>query len=396
MKERNTLPMVFVSGMFRSGTTLMARMLNSHPDIAFASDPFAPLFKCFRNRISEQQFPKTEFDKDAPLDDYYFNPDKLKAKRAVQAATLKIDTGNLNLVEFQKEIGRHALPYSPAIVPLLDKLQGNTFEELLESGCKIIADAYGNEKSRMIGMKHVWTDEFVPHVLKSFPDAKAIHIVRDPRAICASKNCSSQKYPWLFLIRQWRKSATFTWMHNRVEFELSNRIMQIRYEDLVSNPEKLIREMCEFIEIDFHPNLTDPTSFVNGDGKPWKQNSLHFEGKQKFNTESISKWRSSLTAREKQFIEALCCNEMKLFDYQPDEWKGGPVTDELIRDHQRVKPDEMAKWIIPYRFDDGEYSDEMNLEKVRSRVLWESRNPEIVDKERFALFSEMFNALIQV
>ena len=44
----------FITGMFRSGTTLVSRMFHSHPEIACASDPFAPVFKMFRNQFSIQ------------------------------------------------------------------------------------------------------------------------------------------------------------------------------------------------------------------------------------------------------------------------------------------------------------------------------------------------------
>ncbi|MFW6289777.1 MAG: sulfotransferase [Mariniphaga sp.] len=44
----------FITGMFRSGTTLLARMLNTHKDIACASDPFRPFFNCFRDYIAKE------------------------------------------------------------------------------------------------------------------------------------------------------------------------------------------------------------------------------------------------------------------------------------------------------------------------------------------------------
>ena len=37
-----------VTGIFRSGTTWLARALNSHPQISFESDPIAPIFNSFR------------------------------------------------------------------------------------------------------------------------------------------------------------------------------------------------------------------------------------------------------------------------------------------------------------------------------------------------------------
>ena len=44
----------FISGMFRSGTTMIARMLHANPNIVCASDPFAPIFKSFRNNVCNE------------------------------------------------------------------------------------------------------------------------------------------------------------------------------------------------------------------------------------------------------------------------------------------------------------------------------------------------------
>ena len=59
-----------VSGMFRSGTTMFARMLHANPNIVCASDPFAPLFKSYRNTIAQDMI--QDFDIQSPLNDYYF------------------------------------------------------------------------------------------------------------------------------------------------------------------------------------------------------------------------------------------------------------------------------------------------------------------------------------
>ena len=68
----NPTKFFFLTGMFRSGTTLLARMFNSHKNITLASDPFSPIFKEFRNEILNKNT-KDTFDSNAPLNDYYFD-----------------------------------------------------------------------------------------------------------------------------------------------------------------------------------------------------------------------------------------------------------------------------------------------------------------------------------
>ena len=45
---------LYVTGMFRSGTTTLSRALNTHPEIAFASDPFLDLFKILRSDVAAE------------------------------------------------------------------------------------------------------------------------------------------------------------------------------------------------------------------------------------------------------------------------------------------------------------------------------------------------------
>ena len=37
-----------------------------------------------------------------------------------------------------------------------------------------------------------------------------------------------------------------------------NHLLEVRYEDLIADPEKELRRVCEFIELDFDPAMTDP------------------------------------------------------------------------------------------------------------------------------------------
>ena len=205
---------LFVSGMFRSGTTLLARMLNAHPLICLASDPFAPIFKFFRNEIAIQSF-GSSFDPDSPLDDYYFHKDKQILSDKIYNTPLNLCLKCYNIEQIRDRIINHCRPFSPQIIPYINDLCGASYEDVLKSGMNLVERVYGKGLSNVIGIKEVWTNEFVHHFLDTFENAKSILIIRDPRAVVASNYATSKnRYPFLFLCRQWRKLAELSFYYN--------------------------------------------------------------------------------------------------------------------------------------------------------------------------------------
>ncbi len=388
---------VFITGMFRSGTTFLARMINSHPAIAIASDPYAVLFKTFRNKVAEEIFGLDNIDRNAPMDDYYFYPKKQKLMKRIQQTGLDISIGNLRLSELREKIVLASGPYSPKIGPLLDALSGDTFADLIINGLEIIKRAYGDNNTELIGFKEVWIDEFAGHLLRQFPNAKVIHMVRDPRAACASKNVNKEKYPWIFLARQWRKLATIAWRNTQTSFPFCERVLLVRFEELVTNPSREARRICNFLEIEFDENVVNPSSFVDGAGNPWMQNSSHFLGKQIFNPDSVEKWKDVLAPRQVEFIESLCFAEMGVFNYQLAELKKLPPPVSSIFTPPEVAREELADWIRPYSFvEPAEQIQEMALEYLRADILTNKKSISDDEKRALCLDKEFFNFAVQL
>ena len=96
-----------------------------------------------------------------------------------------------------------------------------------------------------IGFKEVWTNEMVAPFLRSFKGSKSIVITRDPRSILASRNAMLQKYPPIFVARQWRKSI---FIENFLKENFKNQILSVRYEDLISNKKKYFKKYVNFLK----------------------------------------------------------------------------------------------------------------------------------------------------
>lgn len=386
-----TTDRVFVTGMFRSGTTLLAHMLAAHPEVAFASDPFAPLFKEFRNAVADGLFGADRVDHDAPLDDYYFYPDKQRLFEAVQAASLTLSAESRDAPTLGARLAGQARAYAPKVAPHLDRLAGRTFADLIESGLAIVRAAYGDGKTALVGFKEVWTGEFSGHLLAAFPGSRVVCMVRDPRAVCASKNVKAEKYPWLFLGRQWRKLAALAWLARRA---VPERVMVLRYEDLVAAPEATARSICAFLGIGFAPEILDATRFRDDAGARWEQNSSYFERLQAFNPRSVAKWQEVLREDEVRCVESLCWPEMTLFGYPCERFDPARTDPGLVFAAPVVAPESLAAWIRPHVVNDRDgLVREMACEQVRTRMLVDNAPASPADKRRLCLSEALYDEL---
>ena len=377
---------LFVTGMFRSGTTLIARMLAAHPALAFASDPYAPLFKALRNAVAAREIDGA-FDREAPLDDYYFDASKNMVLAAVRNADLTALPTPEDLAPLRAQLARQCQVYSPRVEPLLHKLDGANFAALIESGLDIVAEAYGDGSESAVGTKEVWTGEFVWPLLKSLPDAHAIVVVRDPRAVVASKNVRDEMYPWLFLTRQWRKLAALGWLAAHDD-ALAGRIHLMRYEDLITNPEHAIRAMCGAAGITYEACLTDPSTYRDGAGAPWFQNSSHFSDVRAFNTDSITRWREVLDHNMVAFVEAICWPEMLLLGYQPEIFNPNDPDDGPFETPPIVPLANLAKWVRPYASE--------NIDEARDAMTGERRRLEILTQKTPTTNDEIYAHLLDL
>lgn len=178
-----------------------------------------------------------------------------------------------------------------------------------------IVQQYGKEHQKPA--PNIWVDQtpsnmkYAATLLSIFPRAKMIHLVRDGRAVVSS-----------IMALKWYGSvdrATYYWLeklsHGLAAETLygSERILRVRYEDLVSSPEETLRSLCNFIEIEFQPRM------VNGDGfdlPAFAQRTHALVGKSPVK-DRINAWENELTAREVEIFENIAGDMLTFLGYTP-------------------------------------------------------------------------------
>ncbi len=124
----------------------------------------------------------------------------------------------------------------------------------------------------------------LPNVWRS---AKFIHLIRDPRDIAISNMKLGWAGHFYFASEAWAE-AERDWDFLSTILP-DDQIMDIRYENLVANPEIELRRVCDFLGIEYTANLFD---YVNTSSYSYPKKELSF------------RWREQLSRKEVQLIES--------------------------------------------------------------------------------------------
>lgn len=243
-KQDHTKGPFFVVGNSRSGTTMMGRILRNHPmiftlhhEMHFFEELWTPKD---HNRILSFE---EAVDLSARLlsinyDGYWVPRDASHFLEEAKTVILSIQNSALN----------------PAVI----------YEEFL----RYIAQKNGKAIPCDQTPRYIL---YIEEILKLYPDARIINMMRDPRAILLS-----QKYKWrqrwmgykniplkesirtkinyhpITISMLWNASVRAV---NR--FVEHPRVLVMKYEDIVADPESEVRKICDFLGVSFHKEMLE-------------------------------------------------------------------------------------------------------------------------------------------
>ena len=313
---------IFLTGTARGGTTIVAKMLSAHKDINVASGPLLEILRLQRNLILNK-FDKKKyafnFTSKLPFQDYYYSDEAIKILDMVMnsSANSKLPKNiwkkNLNLIK------QRTSRENEDITRYLDKIYNPNFAKLINNLLEVIKKTRSLEKKKIIGALDSWIIEMFLPLAKSIKNSKFIVIIRDPRASIASH--TKKKYKGsiansLSFIRCWRKMIAFTIYYKSLKI-FKNRLCVITHEDLLKNPKKICKKLCNFLNVKFESDMMNTSKYLDySTGKIWQGNSS-FENKTfGFKTKRAYRWRKKLSYSEIRAVEFIAHHELKLLNYK--------------------------------------------------------------------------------
>jgi hypothetical protein len=166
---------------------------------------------------------------------------------------------------------------------------------------------------RRWGCKSTFMIHHASRVLGTFPSAKFIWLVRDPRDVAVSSRQSvfSHFHP-LYTALLWRAQQLEGF--RLLESLPKDNLLLVKYEDLIADPEGVIRGLCEFLKESYEPEMMNyyQSSAARKSGElsqSWKNASLPIISDNK------NKYRKFLTAKEIRIVEGVAGELMQKFGY---------------------------------------------------------------------------------
>jgi hypothetical protein len=209
---------VVILGVSRSGTTLLKAMLDAHSQLAIPSESY--FIPQLWDRHGERP------DRDAFVDDL---------RRLERIKAWGVDPDDV----------RDRLGERP------------TFSEAVQAIFTVYAEAQGKQR---FGEKTPLYMQHLDVLDRAFPGAQYVHIVRDGRDAALSLLAMKRK-PRLNLTRPrglgdfacaWRREVRAAQRFGRI-----HPYLELRYEDLVAEPEARLRDVCAFLDLEYEPGMLE-------------------------------------------------------------------------------------------------------------------------------------------
>jgi Sulfotransferase family len=288
---------VFLVGCPRSGTTLLSAVLHAHPRLAMP--------------------PETRFLLPAYRERAEFGDLTIEANRRRLAERMTGPGTNFRDLGLDRAAVIEQIVAAP---PTFGSAAGTIWREFARSRGKA---RWGEKRPAY------WRDMGL--ILRLFPDAQVIHLVRDGRSCVASL----KQVDW-WTTGIYGAMASWT-MADRALRRLGRRLpptayYRLRYEDLLADPRRELGALCDFLGEKFDDAMLDHSSAAR-DIVPNRKN-WHDRTKGGLDPGRIEAWRSVLTPAEIGLFESVAGRALQLNGYERTGVGRRPTPRDLVAYHR--------------------------------------------------------------
>lgn len=295
MNELRDSP-VFIAGHPKSGTSLLRSVLDSHPELLTYPEETS-FFRRYLPKASGKGLLEKLVISDMTLT-HIFEWNQTNPP-AHQAGFPDRDYSNIPVAEVRR---------------VVQQLVAEKFRHEGDMLSAVIL-AYGKVTGKITPTTHLWVEKtpynehYTTKIFTWWPAALVLHMVRDPRDNFASYQRKHSNWSPEAFALNWARS-TQAGLDNIARYG-ENRYWMLRYEDLVSDPETILQQLCQFLHIYDDPSLRRPAR----GGIQWTGNSMFSDQFTAISAAPVGRWQETLTSDEIAPLEVVAAPVMRRLGY---------------------------------------------------------------------------------
>jgi hypothetical protein len=302
---------IHIVGYFHTGTTLLRDVLRKSPVLFTAEgEPH------FYQDLARYQREYADLDDPQVFRDFIFYLVSLARLGYYRADQQKgqhtLDSLGLSEAEFETIVAHAQQAVAGLDAPVHASLFGIVMDELTALA--------GKQRWLEKTPDHV---HFLPQLLSLRPDARVIVLIRDPRATIASRK-HRRSDEWLDALERkqghidretnfdalidslmWKEAISAAKSARRA---FPGRVLMVRYEDMVTDPEPTVRRIFEFVELPFQTAYLE-IGWVNSTTQTDKS---VIEG---ISQAAVDRWKKTLTPEEIHVCQMALRQDIQEFGY---------------------------------------------------------------------------------
>ena len=232
---------------------------------------------------------------------------------------------------------------------------------------EVIRYMYSSEakanQSNWVFIKENKSYQFLPYLLSNFENSKFVYLVRDPRDTVLSFR-KAINLPFGL------KGGLDIWIEDQERFlqaygymKSSNRVLLVKYEDLVTNTKQELIKICALFGIDFHEDMLSHSDneMSKANSKLWPEWSNL--SKPVLST-NINKFKNELKPFEIQYIETKARDLMTYFNYEFCGKEGA-----VVSDAEMALIEEQEKNTVTRKLNEAQELDTNSIRSNRLRII---------------------------
>lgn len=189
------------------------------------------------------------------------------------------------------------------------------------------------ENARTASGKPRWAEKtphnvmFLRPLAEIFPDARFIHVIRDGRDVACSlltmdwiNPMTGRKWDYVqnmtSAARYWREVVT-TVRQMAAHPSVANRVLEVRYEALVADPESVLRQVLDFVGEAWDPAVLDYHT-KNREQEPFEASTA--QANKPVTKRAMGRWRRDMTRLDRIAFQAEAGDLLASLGYAAPDW----------------------------------------------------------------------------